>query len=407
MSLLAGRIAWRNLWRHAQRTVLMIAIVAFGSCLILLVWGIIDGFLASMTGSQTVYDLGDFQLRAVGYADDPVPSNGLTAAQVVEAEAALADLRVDGAAPRLEVYGLVRSAYGTDGAVLRGIDPLKERLVTQVAEMIVEGRLIAEPGEVLLSAQLAESLDVRLGERIVVLAQGESGTNSRAFTAVGFFSPPLAQLDHTLFASIEDARALSEWDGLTSIAVDLPRGASTGRAVNEVASRLPEGSGIEVADYYALNPLARVMIGGSVIKMIPFVVMISLLAGFGVANTAFYSVLERTREFGVMTAVGMSRRLLAQVVLLESVFVSAIGFLVGGGVGYGLLIYLERFGIRFGDLVPGMTDSLGIPTVIYASTSGWYWVAAFSVVVFTALVAAWYPARRANRLEPVTAIREG
>jgi len=149
------------------------------------------------------------------------------------------------------------------------------------------------------------------------------------------------------------------------------------------------------------------MIGGSVIKMIPFVVMISLLAGFGVANTAFYSVLERTREFGVMTAVGMSRRLLAQVVLLESVFVSAIGFLVGGGVGYGLLIYLERFGIRFGDLVPGMTDSLGIPTVIYASTSGWYWVAAFSVVVFTALVAAWYPARRANRLEPVTAIREG
>ena len=336
-----------------------------------------------------------------------MPSNGLTAAQVVEAEAALADLRVDGAAPRLEVYGLVRSAYGTDGAVLRGIDPLKERLVTQVAEMIVEGRLIAEPGEVLLSAQLAESLDVRLGERIVVLAQGESGTNSRAFTAVGFFSPPLAQLDHTLFASIEDARALSEWDGLTSIAVDLPRGASTGRAVNEVASRLPEGSGIEVADYYALNPLARVMIGGSVIKMIPFVVMISLLAGFGVANTAFYSVLERTREFGVMTAVGMSRRLLAQVVLLESVFVSAIGFLVGGGVGYGLLIYLERFGIRFGDLVPGMTDSLGIPTVIYASTSGWYWVAAFSVVVFTALVAAWYPARRANRLEPVTAIREG
>ncbi len=407
MSLLAGRIAWRNLWRHTQRTVLMIAIVAFGSWMILVVWGIVDGFLTSMTSSQIDFDQGDFQLRAVGYADDPVPSNGLTPALVAQAEAAIANLRIDGASSRLEVYGMVRSAYGTDGAVLRGIDPLKERLVTQVADMVVEGRLIEGPGEVLLSAELAESLDVRLGERVVVLAQGASGTNSKAFTAVGFFSPPLGQLDNTLFASIKDARALSEWDGLTAIAVSLPRGASTGRAVNEVASRLPEGSGIEVADYYALNPLARLMIGGSVIKMIPFVVMISLLAGFGVANTAFYSVLERTREFGVMTAVGMSRRLLAQVVLLESVFVSAIGFLVGGGVGYGLLIYLERFGIRFGRLVPGMTDSLGIPTVVYASTSGWYWVAAFSVVVFTALVAAWYPARRANRLEPVTAIREG
>lgn len=407
MNLTAGRIAWRNLWRHTQRTVLMIAIVAFGSCLILLVWGIIDGFLASMTSAQIDYDLGDFQLRAVGYADDPVPSNGLAASQLPLLHEALKGLRVVGYAPRLDVYGMVRSSYGTDGAVLRGIDPLREQLVTEITDTITEGRPIEGPGEILLSAKLAESLDVRLGERVVVLAQGASGTNSRAFTAVGFFSPPLAHLDHTLFASIDDARALSEWDGLTAIAVDLPRGASTGRAITQVTAQLPDGAGIEVADYYALNPLARLMIGGSVIKMIPFVVMISLLAGFGVANTAFYSVLERTREFGVMTAVGMSRRLLAQVVLLESVFVSAIGFLVGGGVGYGLLIYLERFGIRFGDLVPGMTDSLGIPTVIYASTSGWYWVAAFSVVVFTALVAAWYPARRANRLEPVTAIREG
>ena len=407
MNLMAGRIAWRNLWRHAQRTILMIAIVAFGSCLILLVWGIIDGFLASMTGSQVDYDLADFQFRAVGYADDPIPSNGLTPEQVAVAEAALADLRIDGAAPRLEVAGMVRSSYGTDGAVLRGIDPLKERLTTRIADMVVDGRLIAGPGEVLLSAKLAESLDVRLGERVVVLAQGESGTNSQALTAVGFFEAPLAHLDHTMFASIDDARALSEWDGLTAIAVDLPRGASVARAIDTVAAGLPAGAGIEVADYFALNPLARLMIGGSVIKMIPFVLMISLLAGFGVANTAFYSVLERTREFGVMTAVGMSQRLLAQIVLLESVFVSAIGFVVGGGVGYGLLIYLERFGIPFGKLVPGMTGPLGIPAVVYASTSGWYWVAAFSVVVFTALTAAWYPARRANRLEPVTAIREG
>jgi len=407
MTLTAARLAWRNLRRHAQRTVLMIAIVAFGSWMILVVWGVVDGFLASMTSSQIDYDQGDFQLRADGYADDPLPSNGLTPDQVAAAQATLADLRVDGVAPRLEVHGMVRSAYGTDGAVVRGIDPLKERLVTRIADTVVAGRPIAAPGEVLLSAPLAESLDVRLGERVVVLAQGASGTNSRAFTAVGFFSVALAQLDNTLFVPIEDARALSEWDGLTAIAVNLPRGASTRRAVSAVTAGLAEGSAIEVADYYALNPMARLIIGGSVIKMIPFVVMISLLAGFGVANTAFYSVLERTREFGVMAALGMSRRLLAQVVLLESAFVSAIGFVVGGGIGYGLLIYLGRHGIRFGNLMRDFGGSFGMPAVVYASTSGWYWVAAFSVVVFTALVAAWYPARRANRLEPVTAIREG
>jgi ABC-type lipoprotein release transport system permease subunit len=407
MKLTNVRLAWRNLWRHPQRTALMIAIVAFGSWMILVVWGITDGFLTSMTGSQVNFDQGDFQLRAEGYADDPVPANGLTPTQVIQAEGALSDLRIEGAAPRLEVFGMLRSSYGTDGVLIRGVDPLREQLVTEIAETVVEGRLIASPGEVLLPAKLAESLDVRLGERVVVLAQGESGTNSQAFTAVGFFSVVLATLDNTVFISIEDARTLSEWDGLTAIAVNLPQGASTTRAVKQVAADLPEGSGIEVADYYALNPLAKLIIGGSAIKMIPFVLMISLLAGFGVANTAFYSVLERTREFGVMTAVGMSRKLLAQVVLLESVFVAAIGFVVGGGVGYGLLIYLGRYGIRFGDAFSNFGGSFGMPTVIYASTSGWYWVAAFSVVAFTALVAAWYPARRANRLEPVTAIREG
>ena len=404
---LAGRIAWRNLWRHPQRMALMIAIVAFGSWMILVVWGITDGFLTSMTSSQVNFDQGDFQLRAEGYADDPVPSNGLTPSQVRQAEGSLSGLRIEGAAPRLEVFGMLRSSYGTDGVLIRGIDPLKEQLVTKLAETVVEGRLIAAAGEILLPAKLAESLDVRLGERVVVLAQGEAGTNSKAFTAVGFFAVVLATLDNTVFVSIEDARTLSEWDGLTAIAVNLPQGSSTNRAVTLLRSRLSEGSEIEVADYYALNPLAKLIIGGSAIKMIPFVLMISLLAGFGVANTAFYSVLERTREFGVMTAVGMSRKLLAQVVLLESVFVSAIGFVVGGGVGYGLLIYLGQYGISFGDVFSDFGGSFGMPTVIYAATSGWYWVAALSVVVFTALVAAWYPARGANRLEPVAAIREG
>ena len=107
-----------------------------------------------------------------------------------------------------------------------------------------------------------------------------------------------------------------------------------------------------------------------------------------------------------MTAVGMSRRLLARMVLLESTFVAAIGFVVGGGLGYWGLLYLSRSGWDM-SMISDMAGSMGLPRVIYASTSGWYWVAAFSVVVFTALVAAWYPARRANRLEPVAAIREG
>ena len=409
MRSMAPRIAWRNLWRHKQRTMLMIGIVAFGSWVILVLWGISDGFIRSMTDTQVVYNQADLQLRARGYTDDPVPSNGLTLDQVRAVQEALTDPRVQATSPRLEASGLLRSTYGSDGVVIRGIDPVLEQRVTRLHDAVVEGRFVAGPGEILLPAKLAQSLDIRVGERVVLLAQGESGTTSRAFRAVGFHRVELGALDRVVAVSLEDARALCGWPGLTSIAIRLRSGAPSSRDAAALRAQLLASGvdGIEVADYFAMNPLARVMLQGATLKMIPFVIMISLMAGFGVANTAFYSVLERTREFGVMTAVGMSRRLLARVVLMESVFVAAIGFVIGGGIGYGCLIYLSRHGLDFGEVIAGFGSDLGIPTIMYASTSGWYWVAAFSVVVFTALVAAWYPARRANRLEPVTAIREG
>ncbi len=401
------RMAWRGLWRHPQRTLLMIAMVAFGSFVILFLWGITDGFLATMTRTQAMENQGAFQVRAVGYADDPAPSNGLTPDDVAVAESALEGLRVQAVAPRLEAYGMIRSAYGTDGATIRGVDLLLEPRVTELDNALTAGRYPSGTGEVLLSTKLAADLDVRVGERVVLLASGDDGTSSVAFRAVGFFSSTLTELDKVVLIPIADARQMTGWDGATALAVSLPPGASTTRYVSRARGLLADRPNLEVADYYALNPLARVMIQGSTIKMIPFVILISLLVGFGVANTTFYSVLERTREFGVMAAVGMSRRRLASMVLAESVLVAAIGFAIGGSLGYGTLLYMSRVGLDLGSLVGVFSSDSGIPAVIYASASGLYWLAALSVVVFTALVAAWYPARRANRLEPVTAIREG
>jgi ABC-type lipoprotein release transport system permease subunit len=404
--LVAAKLAWRNLLRHKQRTTLMIATVAFGSLVILVLFGLSDGVIGSMTATQIDWNQGNFQVRTTAYAEDPVPRNALTPDQVATIRAALAPLGKTGITPRLETGGVVRGAYGTEGVTVRGIDPATETLVTSLDDLIAEGQYLSRSGQVLLSQALAENLDIRVGERIVLLAIGADGTASRAFSVAGLFRSPSMELEHMAMVSIDDARALTGYEGATALAISLPRGFSDSRAVQEARQLLADHEGVAVADYFDLNPFARFMIAGSTVKMIPFILMISLMAGFGVANTAFYSVLERTREFGVMTAVGMSRRLLARVVLVESILVAAIGFVVGGGLGYGGLVYLSRHGWDL-SVISDVAGAIGFPRVIYASTSGWYWVAAFSVVVFTALAAAWYPARRANQLEPVTAIREG
>ncbi len=406
MTLTMWRIAWRNLWRHKQRTILMIATVAVGSLVILILFGLTDGMVGSMTATQIEWNQGNFQVRTIAYADDPIPENALSPDQVAAVMDRLASMRTAGITARMETFGMLRSAYGTDGVSLRGIDPLAELSVTHFDELIVEGRYLDADGQVLLSATLAEDLDIRVGERVVILAIGADGADSRAFIVSGLFQSPSTDLEHMVMASIDDVRAMTGFKGATTLAIALPRGASDSRAVAEARELLAGQQNIVVADYFDLNPFARFMIAGSTIKMIPFVLMISLMAGFGVANTAFYSVLERTREFGIMTAVGMSRKLLSRMVLMESTMVAAIGFVVGGGLGYGGLLYLSQHGWDI-SMLTDMVGSFGFPRVIYASTSGWYWVAALSVIVVTALAAAWYPARRVNRLDPVTAIREG
>jgi len=406
MSLTMWRVAWRNLWRHKQRTTLMIATVSVGSLVILVLFGLTDGMMGSMTSTQIDWDQGDFQIRTSAYANDPIPEHALSADQVSAATAALAAVPTTGIAPRLETYGMLRSAHGTAAIVLRGIDPAMESQVTLLDDSVVGGQSVSTDGDILLPARLARDLDVRVGERVVVLAVGGEGTESRAFIVSGLFESPSFAMEQVALATIDDVRGVTGVDGATSLAVGLPNGASAARAVEGARVALAGLEGVEVADYFDSNPFARLMVSGSAVRMVPFVLMISLMAGFGVANTTFYSILERTREFGVMTAVGMNRRLLARTVLIESTIVAAVGFVIGGGIGYGVLVYLSRHGWDL-SVLSDMLGSIGFPRIVYASTSGWHWLVALSVVAFTALAAAWYPARRANRLEPVTAIREG
>ena len=403
MNLTTFRIAWRNLWRHPQRTALMIAMVAFGSFVIILFWGITDGWISSMTHANVSIDQGDLVVFAADYRSDPSPKNGLTSAQVDKVMLEAAKLRGAHAAPRLVVYGMVKSAYGAVGMKIRGIDRALEADVTTLHDHVIEGRFLRSSGEILLSVHTALQLDVRLGERVVLLAQGSSGPSSRAFNVVGLFSSGLVGLDRsTVIIPLSDARKLSGWDGATEIAVSLSSG-DPQRSAAELSEGL--GSDFEAATYLDLNPIVRDMIHISMIEMTPMILILALLVGFGVANTALYSVIERTREFGVMSALGMNSRQLAQMVLAESILTSLYGFILGGGLGYVANLYLARHGLSFGSMLGDMAGNIGMPTVIYASTSGWYWLGSFSVVVITGIIAAWYPARRVARLEPVQAIR--
>jgi ABC-type lipoprotein release transport system permease subunit len=380
-----------------------VAIVFFGSLIVLLMWGLTAGIFDSMVRTHVELDYGALKAFPAGYRSDPAPARGFTREELDRVFAATDGIRGAASAPRLVSFGLLRSAYGATGVEIRGVDPQREALVTRLPEALVEGRFLSNPGEAVLGVRVARALDVRLGERVVVLAQGASGTGSRGFVVVGVLGTGLPSLDErTVFVSLADAQALLDVDGATEVSLSLPRGVQPDPVATALGSELADH---EVLPFAQGNPLITGIVQANTVEMVIWMVLLALLAGFGVANTVLFSVIERTREFGVMGALGMSARRLAVVVVTESVLVSMLGFAAAAVGGYFLIGYLARTGIALGPLGDAMGE-LGIPGRIYASAEGWYWAASFVVVVITGAVAAWYPARRAAKLEPVEAIRD-
>jgi ABC-type lipoprotein release transport system permease subunit len=276
--------------------------------------------------------------------------------------------------------------------------------VVSLPSQIAEGRGLEKPGEVLVSGDLAKRLDIRLGERVVLLAQADSGSQSIAVTAVGIFASGIPTLDKNLvLVGLSDAQRLAVWPGATEIVVALPRSQDAEDVAASLRSAL--GAGYSVKSYMEANPLIASMVKMARIEMLPIMFILALLAGFGVANTVLFSVIERTREFGVMIAVGMSPKRLARMVQLEALLTSTLGFVAGGSLGY-ILLLLMGGGITIGDTWASMAGDFALPAKLYVATSGIYLLGSLMVVLMTALLAAWYPARRAAGLQPVEAIRE-
>jgi len=399
------KIAWRNLGRNRRRSLLMIAIVALGTWSIVVLWGITEGFFKTMIDAQVRLDVANLQIHKEGYLDDPATENGIEENALTQLREAINGIEGTHASPRLKIEGLIKSSYGSTGVEVRGISPSEEMKVTQLQDALVEGAYISNSSEIMMGRTLADSLDVRLGENVVLQVQGADRPEAKGFRLVGLLSTGITSLDRgTALISLDAAQELTGLDGATEIAIALNQSFREQNVKQQLNQLL--GENYTISALMDLNPLLRDLMRVNYIEMIPIMLILSLLAGFGVANTVMFTVLERTREFGVMMAVGLKPQKLSRLILFESVLTSLMGFAAGAFIGYLFIWYLSAYGLDFSSFVD-IFPELGMPHVIYAARSGWYWLYGLTVVFLTALVAAWYPARKATSLEPMEAIRYG
>lgn len=399
------RLAWRSLGRQRRRTALLIVVVAYATVSLLFFWGLTDGFLTSIYQSQARLLGAPVMIATPAYHADPDPVHALAELEPL-ADAARSLDTVGAVAPRVDVAALLRSPYASTGVRLRGIDPSAEARVSDLPGAIGEGRMVEAPGEIVLGRALAERIDVRVGERIAVDASSVAGPTALGLRLVGRIDSDVTLVDETsALVHLDDARALAGVDTATSLALAVPIGreAAVARALDE---RLPDGVrayGVEEQMGELARGLASERAGTSVMGLV-----FALFAAVAVTSSVVVSVMERTREFGVMLALGMSHRRLGLMVTLEAVLAALVGYAVGLVLGYGLLVWMARvnvlgplFAAIWGDLLSGLAMGTDIRTDVRLV----YVVYAGATVVLAALGAILTPARRVQALVPAEAMR--
>ncbi len=401
LALLAP-LAWRNLWRNPRRTLITLAVVAVGMWSILAFDMMFKAWSASSLEESLRLLTGEGQIHAPGYLDDPGVGHVMPAPSG-QLLAALNGPKVAAWAPRVRVPAIVRSEYRTRAVTLLGVDPAAEPKLSDLPGQMLAGRYLASKDEVgiVIGQDLAAKLKTRLGKRVIVMAQASDGHLAEVgLPIVGLFGNTTPAQDEYVFVGLTTAQSTLGLDGkLSEIAFDAR---PTGRLLDSAGMLKHVAPDLDVETWMALSPLAYTMEQfGESYTGVWLMVMFVLMA-IGIVNTQLMAVFERTREFGLLQALGMRPATIVAQVVLESALLIGLGVLVG--IGLALLTVLPFTGglslgfLAAGSEMAGGGDTL-YPTIDVSSTI------VFSLIIWVLGVAVTlWPARTAARIQPVVAM---
>jgi putative ABC transport system permease protein len=399
------QIAWRNVLRNRKRSAIIMAAIMFGLWGGLVASGVSFGFSYDTVASAIETRLSHIQIHNPRYRESQTIRDTLR-----DAHAALMLARdtrgVVGVTGRLVVEGMAASAETATGVSILGVDAAAETTVTTLHQHLVEG-IFAFGGrrnQIVVGADLAKRLGVRLGSKIVLTTQDVHGTIVGAsYRISGMFRTDSKTFDETTV--LVDRGGLAEMVGLGQALHEVAVLVEDASSIDSVAARLrAELPGTSVETWREIAPELNFIYAYTDVYLEIFLGIIVLALLFGITNTMLMSVLDRIREFGVLSAIGMGGRRVFAMILMESLALSIAGAILGMVAGWGTVAYLQSVGINLSAFADGMRQ-WGYSEVSHPVLPGWMYVEVLLAMMVAALLGAMYPAWRAVRLDPARAIQ--
>ena len=402
------KLAWRNLWRHPRRTWLTTGAMVFSNVILVFMISMQVGMYQMMIDNSLRASTGHLQVQARGYNEDQ------KIRQVVPQVKPLADrmgseLGLDTVAPRAAAFALASSANRSYGVQIVGVEPSAELRVSSLPGLIVEGRFLegSTSEEIVVGKVLARNLKAGVGDELTFMGGGRDGSFAAAVvTIVGILESGNPEMDRSLaqvpLAFFQDIFAMDgAGHNVVFLAPDLFQVATVKARVETL---LPREGDLTALDWDELMPGLKQAIQADISSAMFMYLVLVVLVAFSVLNTQLMSVLERTKEFGIVMSLGVSPGRLGRLVLLETTLMGLLGLVIGVVLGGALVFWFSIHGFTF----PGLDEMAGqfnLPDRIYMEVTPIGLLFGPSVVLLASMLASLYPMARLRWLEPVDAMR--
>lgn len=401
------RIAARNLFRNLRRTIITMLTIAFGLAVILWLQCVLAGRNKHIIESITTTYTGNIQLFREDYLKDRLIQFSFPAVTPALPEGTFA-------AQRIHLPALVSSGEQSVPIQLEGIEPEAEARVTNVKQNLSQGEYLTddpnpdcESRQIYIGRKLSDLLKVQVGNKIVILAQAADGTlGNELFRVKGIYDSGSPDFDKSYaFAPLTCVAKVGAIQGIHELAIRIPDIAKEFEIRDLLSKSVP--TGVKVTTWRESLPGMATMVKYNEATLVMISSMLFIVITLGIVNTLLMSVFERTREFGVMIALGTTPWQLRALVVLESLVLGFVASVAGVLLGAAVVLYHQKYGF---DLKPFLgdhssLDQFRLDLTIYPVFKFVPFLKSVGTMMGFIVLAGLYPAWRASMLKPVEAMR--
>ncbi len=400
------KLAFLNIGRNPRRSIITVLAVGVGLAALIFLWGFSDGTNEQMRENVIRLLTGHIQIHALDFQKTLSPE--LT---VPDRSAILEKIKslphVQAVTERAKCEALIGTSEKSRGVLLTGIDPTREIQVTDLKNHMKEGEFLSQTDsrKVIIGDRLAEKIQLHVGDKAVVMTQAMDGTLSGyAYEVKGIFHTGSQPIDEvSAYITLRSAQELLGLDDAThEIVVRL-----TGRKA--IPLFLSQMKAVITSDQYEILTWNQIIPeveqwvqwSEAIIRTILLAVMVVI--GVSIMNTVLMSVFERTRELGVMMAIGTTPGQVIRLILLETFILELFGIALGLVAGYLVTFYFGQVGIGFPELERAFSRSY-MSTITYTRVEPFHVVQSIITLFIMTSFIGLYPAWKAGRMEPIKAI---